>query len=224
MKPTREQCLEWAIDCDLKVGQHWNKDHMDTKNMLNLILRAYAEGQKDMREMAAKICDTTWNGDSDTYLEAEAYNESAEKAEPVTWKMKGVPAYTDVNPNSDDWEPRYAAPVASSEDAPGYWRNRQRREDLTTKHGGISAVRVDANVRGVATTTKGFENEQSTRDGGRTTGRGKEHAMPSSGFIGRHYEQRNLPCCGLHHQRRSIGVCDGHQPRFARSGGEQGDK
>ena len=66
-KPSRQDKNGWCNDTGQAVEdatEAWNR-------------RATAEIENEAYERAAKVCDTTWNGDSDTILEADACNECA---------------------------------------------------------------------------------------------------------------------------------------------------
>ena len=62
MKPTREQCLAWAREAGTPyVNRHYpgiTSFGFTEKTLEALVLRAYAEGQKDMRERAASELET----------------------------------------------------------------------------------------------------------------------------------------------------------------------
>ena len=60
MKPTREQCLEWALEASEETSTIEKTIHMPPTKILlceleSLIRRAHAEGQRDMRERAVLL-------------------------------------------------------------------------------------------------------------------------------------------------------------------------
>ena len=60
MKPTKEQCMEWARSTGTPyVNRHYpgiTTFGFTEETLQALVLRAYTEGQKDMRERAIQAC------------------------------------------------------------------------------------------------------------------------------------------------------------------------
>lgn len=53
--PTREQVVQWADECGLTKGQHWNRENMTTAFMTDFATMARADLEATIAEQAAEL-------------------------------------------------------------------------------------------------------------------------------------------------------------------------
>ena len=79
MTTEREKIIQLA-------NEHWHR-HSFNNEYFDAV-SFYHAAQAEAFETAAKLCDTDWNGDADTYASADAYNECAAAIREMAKEMK----------------------------------------------------------------------------------------------------------------------------------------